>query len=212
MIHIRCSTLSEIMTDPKSGDGLSAGAKTFLRFMAKEYKYGFNQIITSKFMDKGTQCEADAIELYNSVFFTNYTKNTERLTNDWITGECDIIVPTKKVIDIKCAWSLATFPATSDEVAEISKKSGYDWQGRGYMMLHDVDEFEVAYCLVSTPEELIKYEQQDLHFVDHIDPALRVTRFSWKRDKTLEEKIKHKVDLAREFLLDQVAAITLEHA
>jgi hypothetical protein len=212
MIHIRCSALSEIMGDPKTGDGLSAAAKTYLRFMAKEFKYGFNQVISSKYMDKGTQCEDAAIELYNSMYFTGHVKNTVRLTNDWITGECDILVPGKKVIDIKNAWSLATFPATADEVAEIAKKAGYDWQGRGYMMLHDVDEFEVAYCLVSTPDDLAKYEQPDLHFVDHIDPALRVTRHNYKRDLKLEEKIKHKVELARDFLADQVATITLEHA
>jgi hypothetical protein len=211
MIRIRASALHEIMTDPKSGDGLSVGAKTALSAMAKEFVYGYCEVITSKYMDKGTQCEDAAIDLYNSVFFTDHHKNTERKNNDWITGECDILVPARKVIDIKNAWSLTTFPATVDDVAAIAKKSGYDWQGRAYMMLEDVDLFELAYCMVSTPEDLIRYEQPELHQVDHIDPALRVTTAFFERDKDKEAKIKHKVELAREFLKNFAAQISLDH-
>jgi hypothetical protein len=211
MILIRASALSDIMIDPKTGDGLSVGAKTALNAIGKEFAYNFVEVITSKYFDKGMQCEDAAIKLYNSVLFTNHVKNTERKNNEWITGECDILVPGKKVIDIKCAWSLPTFPATTAEVESTAKKSGYDWQGRAYMWLNDVDHFEVAYCMVSTPEDLIKYEQPDLHFVDHIDPHLRVTRAFYTRDKALEEKIKHKVELARDYLKNYTAQITVEH-
>jgi hypothetical protein len=113
MIRFRASSLAEIMTDPKEkGEILSKGAKTYLEAMAKEYVYGFNQVITGKYMDKGQIVEEESIALYNSVFFTNYKKNTERRNNDWITGECDIFTGSK-IIDIKSSWSLATFPATA---------------------------------------------------------------------------------------------------
>ena len=210
MIHIRASSLSEIMGDGKKEE-LTEGAKTYLRGLAKEFAYGFCEVITSKYMDKGIQCEDDSIALYNNVFFTNHIKNTVRKNNDWITGECDILVPSKKVIDIKSAWSLATFPCTTDEVAAIAKKSGYDWQGRAYMMLEDVGEFECAYCMVSTPEELVRYEQIELHEVDHINPALRVTRCFIERDLTMESKIKIKVEAAREYLANVTAQISLDH-
>ncbi|MGZ3235753.1 MAG: hypothetical protein ACXU8A_00085 [Burkholderiaceae bacterium] len=211
MIHIRASMISDLMTDGKRPDGLGVGAITALNAMAKEYVYGFNEVINTKYFNKGIQCEDDAIELYNNVFFANLVKNKERKTNDWLTGECDIIIPGKKIIDIKCAWSLPTFPATTDEVVAIAKKSGYDYQGHAYMHLWDVDEFEVAYCMVSTPEDLRRYEQVELHEVDHIDPALRVTRCTIKRDKSLEEKMKAKVLVAREYLLRQVELIKTEH-
>lgn len=211
MIRMRASSLGEIMGDPKSGDGLSAGAKNYLASMAKEFAYAFTKVISSKEMDKGTRCEPAAIDLYNDVFFTSYQKNVVRKNNDWITGECDIVVPGVKVIDIKNAWSLSSFPVTEDDVIGIAKKAGYDWQGRAYMMLEDVDLFELAYCLVSTPEDLVRYEQPELHFVDHIDPALRITRTFIERDTKLEEKIKHKVALAREFLKDYAAQISLDH-
>lgn len=207
MIRIRASSLGKIMTDPKSKDEkLSVGAKTFLEELAKEFVYGYHKVVTGKEMEKGTLVEDESIELYNSVFFTNYRKNTERKENDWLTGECDIFTGSR-IIDIKSSWSLATFPATS--TAGIDKD--YEWQGRAYMMLWDVDDFENAYCLVNTPDDLIGYEDASLHYVDHIDPALRVTITPYKRDKALEDKIKYRVDAANEYLAALVKRINEEH-
>lgn len=209
--HFRASAIAEIMGDGKGADGLSVSAKTFIKGLAKEYVYAYHKMIQSKYFDKGIQCEDDAIDLYNEVFFTRYEKNAERRTNDFITGEPDIIVPGKLIIDIKNAWSLDTFPATSEDVADIAKKSGYDYQGRAYMWLWGIEEFEVAYCLVSTPSELCRYEQQDLHDVGHINPSLRITRTRITRDRAIEEKMKSKVIAAREYLANQVAIINYEH-
>ena len=203
MIRIRASALGEIMTDAKEkNEPLSKGAKTVLEKMAKEYVYGFNEVITGKYMDKGIIVEDQSIQLYNSVFFTDYTKNTERKKNDWVTGECDIFTGSK-IIDIKSSWSLATFPAT---VASGVDK-GYEWQLRAYMMLWDVPQAEIAYCMVNTPDELIKYEQEELHFVDHIDEALRVTIVPYKRDAALEDKIKFKVEAAQKYLAEMAERI-----
>lgn len=208
MIKIRASALGDIMTDPKEkGEILSKGAKTVLEKMAKEFVYGYNEVITGKYMDKGIIVENQSIALYNSVFFTNYEKNTERRTNDWVTGECDIYVPGEKIIDIKSSWSLPTFPATA--AAGVDK--GYEWQLRAYMMLWNVDSAEIAYCMVNTPDELIKYEQEELHFVDHIDEALRVTIVQYERDMTLEDKIKVKVGAARIYLQNVVEQIKKQH-
>lgn len=208
MIRIRASSLGEIMTDAKeNNEPLSKGAKTYLEKMAKEYIYGYNEVISGKYMEKGIIVEDESIALYNSVFFTDYRKNTERRTNQWLTGECDIYVPGKKIIDIKSSWSLATFPATS----EAGRDKGYEWQGRAYMALWDVDLFDIAYCMVDTPDELIKYEQEELHYVSHIDEALRVTIVPYERDKALEEKIKFKVDAASDYLARIVEKIQDEH-
>lgn len=208
MIKIRASSLGLIMTEPKAKDEiLSVGAKTFLDGIAKEYSYGFHEVISGKYMDKGIIVEDQSIELYNSVFFTDYVKNTERKTNKWLTGECDIFVPGKKIIDIKSSWSLPTFPS----VARQGRDKLYEWQGRAYMMLWDVDLFDIAYCMVNTPDELIKYEQEELHYVDHINESMRVTIVPYERDKSLEEKIKIKVEAAQEYLGNLVAQISVEH-
>jgi hypothetical protein len=207
MIKIRASALGEIMTDAKEkGEPLSKGAKTALEMMAKEFVYGFNEVISGKFMEKGIIVEDQSIALYNSVFFTDYKKNTERKTNDWITGECDIFTG-HKIIDIKSSWSLATFPAT----ARAGMDKDYEWQVRAYMMLWDVDQAEIAYCMVNTPDELIKYEQEELHYVDDIDEALRVTIVPYERDPILEEKIIFKVEAARKYLGELVNEIKAQH-
>ena len=211
MINFRASSIAEIMSDGKGADGLSVSAKTFLNGMAKEFVYGFCETIDTKYFKKGIQCEDAGIDLLNDVLFENYTKNTERKTNEWITGEADIVVPSKKIVDVKAAWSLATFPATSDEVSAIAKKSGYDFQGAAYMWLWDIDEFEIAYYMVTTPEDLRKYEQPEIHEVDHIDPALRISLCQFKRDKAIEEKMKSKVIAARNYLENYAAQIRIDH-
>lgn len=204
----RASAISRIMTEAKSKDEpLSVGAKTELESIAKQLVYGYSKEVSSKQMEKGILVEGQSIELYNSVFFTDYAKNTERKTNDWVTGECDIFTGSK-VIDIKSPWSLDTFPALSASGADRE----YEWQLRTYMWLWDCDESEIAYCLVSTPPELVGYESEDLHYVEEINPVLRVTRVPYKRDKALEDRIKFKVDAANAYLNALVKQIADEHA
>lgn len=208
MFKMRCSSLSKIMTEPKAKDEiLSVGAKTHVEELAKEFVYQYTKEVTSKEMEKGIIVEQACIELLNEVLFSNFKKNTERRENDWITGECDINAITR-IHDIKAPWSLATFPAT----VFAGRDKDYEWQGRGYMMLWDCDEFEIDYCLVTTPDELIRYEPEDLHYVDHIDPLLRVTRVPYKRDRALEDQIKRKVDAARAYFDQIVQTIAEEHA
>jgi len=203
----RASSLADIMTEPKSkSDKLSVGAKTAITKMAKEAVYGYDERITSKPMTKGIQCEDQSIELLNSVLFSSHAKNTERKTNEWITGECDIFTGSK-IIDIKSSWSLATFPA----LAEDGENKTYTWQLAAYMWLWDVDSAAIAYCLVSTPEELIGYEDPKLHIVDHIAPELRVTLLHQERDKEMEAKIIEKVEAGREYYRQVIERIANEH-
>jgi hypothetical protein len=234
----RASSLAEIMGDPMSIDpqyltdelasisrktkktdedkallaplklkSLSAGAKTAVENMAKELVYGYTRTFSSKYTEKGLAVENDSIDLYNSVFFTDYTKNTERKSNEWVTGECDIFTG-KKIIDIKSSWSLDTFPATAAAAADTT----YEWQTRVYMWLWDVEDAEVAFCLVNTPEELIGYEPPEYHYVDQIPEVLRITRVHYKRDQQLEERIKVKVEAARRYLDELVQRIAAEHS
>lgn len=207
MLRIRASSLGLIMTEPKlKTETLSAGAKTYIKKLAREFVYNFEEDISSKYMDKGIIVEDASIALYNSVFFTDYKKNTERKTNEWVTGECDIFTG-KKIIDIKSSWSLATFPCISEDGID----KGYEWQGRAYMMLWDCDEFENAYCMVNTPEELLRYDQEDLHYVDNIDESLRVTITPYKRDLELEEKIKVKCEAAQQYFNEVLEQIAQDH-
>lgn len=206
MLKVRASSLSELMTDPKGKDEtLSVGAKTAIAKQAKQFVYGYDEQFSSKYTEKGILVEDRSIELLNSVTFSSHKKNTERKTNEWLTGEADIVAD--KIIDIKSSWSLATFPA----VAADGENKAYEWQLRAYMMLWDLDQAEIAYCLVSTPDHLVGFEDKALHYVDHIAPELRVTLIKYQRDKALEDKIKFKIDEARKYFDQVVKQISNEH-
>lgn len=184
---------------------LSAGAITYCKDLAKQFIYGYRPEIQTKAMQKGIICEDEAIQLYNDVFFTNHVKNTEHRENDWLTGECDINANIVK--DIKTAWSLETFPALKEDCHDIC----YEWQGRAYMMLYDKPEFELAFCMVSTPSDLIGYEDEGIHIVDHIDPSLRVTTIKYQRDFDLEDLIKVKCEAASKLVNELIERITEDH-
>jgi hypothetical protein len=205
-ILFRASALSAIMTDGKGKDELSVGAKTYVTKLAKETIYGYDERVSNKYMDKGIRVEDESIDLYNAVKLTSYAKNTERRENSWITGEADIVA-THKIIDIKSSWCLTTFPV----LAEQGEDKGYEWQLRAYMMLWDKQYAEIAYCLVSTPDDLIGWESPMLHQVDHINRELRVTLVPYERDLVLEEKIKVKVEAARVYYEQIVREIANQH-
>ena len=205
-IIFRASALSAIMTDGKGNDELSVGAKTYVTKLAKEFIYGYDERVTTKYMDKGLRVEDESIDLYNAVHLSSHAKNKERKTNGWITGEADIVAD-DRIIDIKSSWCLTTFYVLADQ----GRDTGYEWQLRAYMMLWDKPRADIAYCLVSTPDDLIGYESKQLHKVDHINRELRVTIVPYKRDAALEDKIKIKVEAARVYYDQVIQEISKQH-
>jgi hypothetical protein len=234
----RCSSLATIMTDPKSIDpallntpelvalaakkvktdedkailaplfdsSLSVGAMTHLDGIVKEYLYSYNNIVSSKYTEKGLIVEDESIRLFNELFFTNYQKNTERKTNAWLTGECDIDTGTE-IIDVKSSWSKVTFP----ELPEDGHKNDYEWQVRGYMMLWNRERAKVAYCLVDTPDELIGYENPELHQMDQLPLNMRITIVEYERDRAKEARIIRRVEAARRYLAQRIERVQLAH-
>jgi hypothetical protein len=205
-ILFRANALSSIMTDGKGKDELSVGAKTYVSKLAKEFVYGYDEKVTSKYMDKGIRMEDESIDLYNAVHLSSHAKNAERKNNLWITGEADIVAD-DKIIDIKSSWSLTTFPVLADQ----GEDKGYEWQLRAYMWLWDKPQADIAYCLVTTPDDLIGWENKALHQVDHINRELRVTIVPYVRDPALEEKIKVKVEAARVYYDHVIQEISKQH-
>ena len=95
--------------------------------------------------------------------------------------------------------------------ADEGENKGYEWQLRAYMMLWDKPRADIAYCLVSTPDDLIGYESKQLHKVDHINRELRVTIVPYERDAVLENKIKIKVEAARVYYAQVIQEISKQH-
>ena len=198
-MKIRSSALGKIMTNPrKKTDTLSAGCKTYIKELVKEDLFGYRTTIDSKYLTKGIDLEDTSIDLYNEVHNTLYLKNTERLENEFITGECDINAE-NKIIDIKTSWSLETFPAAPEDI----NNKDYEWQLRSYMWLYDKPKAELAYCMVSTPDYLLKdWDNYKIHKVDKFDPFLRVTTISFERDTEKEQLIKERVIECGKFYIE----------
>ena len=80
------------------------------------------------------------------------------------------------------------------------KKSGYDWQVRGYMYLYDKSYAEVIWAMTSTPDDLLTpYDDLKVHKVDHIDMEYRLTGVLVERDPELEEKMLVQYDHANKY-------------
>ncbi len=124
-------------------------------------KYNRHTEIKSKYLVKGTEVEDKSIDIVSVITGDFYTKNEERLSNEYIQGCPDIflgkeILKAKKVRDTKSSWDVFTFNRS------IRKKLNpiYYWQGQGYMWLTGATEFSVDYCLNSTPYHLVQKELQ----------------------------------------------------
>jgi len=200
-MKFRASSLGKLMTSSRTkGEVLSQTAKSYIIQLAKENYYGYRTELTNKYVLKGLEQEQDSIDLLNAVRFENYVKNQERASNEYLTGCCDIITE-DLILDLKTSWSLDTFPATSYELKDLND---YEWQGRAYMYLYDRPTFELCYVMVSThPEFLSQYDPMDMHEVDHIDPAKRITSIRFERDKELEIRMEEKL-LAASLFYEQV--------
>lgn len=198
-ILIRASSIGKIMTDPRTkAEGiLSKGAKTYLRSLARQECLGIEDVIGSKEMEKGVECEPDSIALLNRVLGVSLSKNTERRNAQGITGECDLYdSAARRGYDLKTSWSSRTWPAFPADAEDPL----YEWQCRAYMMLWDADAWEVVYALVDTPERLIGYEDYSMHTVSHIPEHLRLTRWILERDADKERLMIERAQTAREFL------------
>ena len=196
-MKFRASQLGKLMTSSRTkGEALGQTAKTYIIEQAKQDFYGYRTQLMNKYVLKGLEQEQDSIDLLNGVRFQNYVKNEQRAENEYLTGCCDIITE-DKIIDLKTSWSLDTFPSTTYELKDLSD---YEWQGRAYMYLYDRDSFELVYAMVSTyPELLSQYDAMDIHEVDHIDPAKRITSITFERNKELEIQMAERLILATEF-------------
>ena len=102
--------------------------------------------------------EEDAITLYSRFRKIVFTKNKVRLSNDLITGECDIhTFLMKKQIDIKCSWSLDTLPMFGLQIQWIAITNIRDLATWIYLSKNT----PVAYCLVNAPANLILNEKKN---------------------------------------------------
>ena len=128
------------------------------------------------------------------------SSNIERLNNEWITGEADIVTDTS-IIDIKTSWSLDTFP----KIPEKAYDALYEWQVRSYMWLYNKQYAQVIFCMIDTPDYLLnQWAVLELHKVSHIAPEKRITTLLFTRDLELEEEIKVRLHHCTEYYVKYI--------
>lgn len=200
----RCSSLSNLIGAPKlKSETLSADAKSTIRKIVKEDLYGFRSFTGNQYTAKGNLLEDVAIEMSGKMRYRNYQKHVGRVSNDLITGECDVLDPERKlVIDTKCTWDIGTHPFFVDEAMEKVKKAGYDVQMQAYMWLYECEVAEVDFWLFPTPVELTKDwddREQLIDMVEAIDIRERLTTVTIERDESIIQKIKDKIPHCQEY-------------
>lgn len=162
-ILFRCSSLGHIMTESRTKTDLSETTKTHLIDVYVANRYGRQDDIQSKFIEKGLAVEEDSITLFSRIKKDFYKKNESHLKNSWIKGTPDLYVgesidQATHIIDIKSSWDIYTFMRVITK--EINKL--YYWQLQGYMDLTGATSATLAYCLVDTPQQLIEDEKRRL--------------------------------------------------
>ena len=191
------------MPQKRGGEGLSDTAKSAVRKIAKFDLFGYQDFEGNKYTEKGNLLEEQAIKLSGRKRGLPLKKNTERRENEWITGECDIYVPSRKlIIDTKCSWDIGTHPFFTDEAEDKAKKAGYDIQMQGYMWLWDCEEAQIDFVLFPTPYEMLSsYDSPEryIDLVEQIPQDKRITTVTVKRDNAIIDKIKERVSAAQEY-------------
>jgi hypothetical protein len=198
---------------------LPAGAKTICEDWLTAKVYNRRKDFTSKTTEKGNRGEDDAIELtgkYESDPFM--TKNERPSSSEYITGTCDVLTP-REVYDTKCSKNPFTFPIWSEAV-----DSGYYAQLQCYGHLYNRKSLVLAYCLVSTPEDMIERDayyktkgkygpdfteaqhaeilQEEIrnNTYDDIPIQLRVKLYRFDFDPAFIERVIERVKMCREYI------------
>lgn len=203
------------MTEPKKkSEVLSESAKSSIRAMVKEDRFGFRSFTGNKFTQKGNSLEDQAIDLSGKMRFRKYQKHVGRVENGLITGECDVLDQDRKlIIDTKCTWDIGTHPFFKDEALEKVKKAGYDWQMQGYMDLYNCEKAFVDFWLFPCPAELLNdWDDIDqlVHMVEAIPLNERLTTVVIDRDESMIEQIKQKIPLCQEYYAELVEELKVK--
>ena len=204
MKQFRASSVHKLITAPRSkSEVLSEKAKSAIRDIAKQDLFGFQSFTGNQATKKGNLLEDMAITLSGEIRNRFYVKHVGRLSNEFITGECDILDRDNGlIIDTKCPWDIGTHPFFADEAAEKVKKAGYDVQMQCYMWLYDVAQAEIDFWLLPCPSELLGRFDDDYQLIDAvlaIPLEQRLTTVTIGRDEAVIERIKQVIPHAQDY-------------
>jgi hypothetical protein len=180
-------TLLDLIAKRDAPPKLSDTCISYLKEVYVFHKYGKEPVggaERSKYVLKGKAVENESIMMLSRVDNADYTKNEIRYTNDFLTGEPDIIVSKDgnpvKILDIKSSYDFATLLSNYGS----SLNPLYYAQMQGYMALTGATEAEVDYCLVNMPQEIIEGEKRRIFYA--INPATEEDPYYKKQIEKVE--------------------------
>ncbi len=156
-------------------------------------KYGRSKSIQNKYLEKGISQEEDSITLYSKFKKNYFVNNKARMSNEFITGEWDIL-KNEIVTDIKTSWDIFSFFKAKNETLN----KDYYFQLHGYMSLTGAKSATLAYCLVNTPLNLIEQEKKNLWFklncpdlqsIEYLAGCEEIERLSIYEDIPVNERV-----------------------
>jgi hypothetical protein len=141
---------------------LGETAKSWIRKEWIEDNFGYYDEVYTPQILKGRLSEQDSLGLLDEINpIGEWRKiNEDKFEDDDFTGRPDIIPRNKPIVeDVKTSWTIDTFAAVT------TFPNLYNGQGQVYMELLDRDIFYLHYCLVSTPEVLLKKLKRQLWYM-----------------------------------------------
>lgn len=210
---------------------LSKGCMNYLMFIYQYLKYGKQvyHIRKSKrqvtAMNRGSKMEKTSFEIIKRVTGQNLFRHKNRLSNDFLKGQLDVIdgatlKKAKKIIDVKTSYSQFDFMkcVNSDVVRS------YNFQMQGYFAITGKEYGEVYHVLPDFTEDVIQehkdkmmellcpdgvvtdefmeewqYAEDNMRF-SHIPDEDRIIMYPIERDEKIIGKIYEKVEFCREWL------------
>lgn len=194
----RASSAGILLTNPRSkSETMAETVKTYLQEWTKEQIYGVRKEIKSKYLEKGTVMEGEAIE--KAIEWANLPfviKNEQHFEDEFFTGTPDVIGG-DFIVDAKCSWDCFSFPLFETDVPE----KNYYAQLQVYMHLTGKNHAKLVYVLLNTPE-YITWEKP--HDYSAIDPKYRVKVFEFDYDAGFIQELQQRVLNARDYINNQL--------
>lgn len=202
---IRASASGDMLPNARAkGEVLSQTTKTYLDRWIKENVYGTTYEFSSKYTSKGIAMEdvaiSKAIEWMDLPFAL---KNEKHFEDDNFTGTPDLVLP-DKIIDIKCSYDCFTFPLLDD----VLSNRDYIAQVNVYMHLAKLENAQVVYVLLNTPDEIEPWKPK--HDYNHIDPKFRIKAFDVKYDPEIINELIYKVKESRKYIDEKLEYIKIK--
>ena len=172
---------------------LSTGAKTYIRDVFYGEKFDFQKSFTSRFTEKGDQCEDRSIQqVVDFLGLPMVFKNDKWFENDYIHGTMDVLM---KSIDFQFDMKNAYYP-NGLQTFETKLDHDYEWQQHGYNWLAGVNNAAVIRVLMNPPENILEKEAwirlKDAGLTKMNDDFMNEVRelFNFEAKQPIQDRIK----------------------